>query len=182
MQHFFVTIIALAASCFSSLGNPPSAENSSIGLKISKRYLNIPVSQESERAMMTLSVNGKLEREFVIRLASDKPDYWVFYDMGDWKGKTLEITYEGKPDGLKRIYQADERAGEDGFYKEKTRPQVHFTQIVGWNNDPNGLLWHNGEYHLFFQHNPYEREWENMHWGHAVSKDLIHWTELGEAL
>ena len=132
--------------------------------------------------MMTLSVNGKLEREFVIRLASDKPDYWVFYDMGDWKGKTLEITYEGKPDGLKRVYQADERAGEDGFYKEKTRPQVHFTQIVGWNNDPNGLLWHNGEYHLFFQHNPYEREWENMHWGHAVSKDLIHWTELGEAL
>ncbi len=182
MQHFFVTIIALAASCFSSLGNPPSAENSSIGLKISKRYLNIPVSQESERAKMTLSVNGKLEREFVVRLASDKPDYWVFYDMRDWKGKTLEITYEGKPDGLKRIYQADERAGEDGFYKEKTRPQVHFTQIVGWNNDPNGLLWHNGEYHLFFQHNPYEREWENMHWGHAVSKDLIHWTELGEAL
>jgi fructan beta-fructosidase len=158
------------------------AQNQEISLKISKRYLNMPVSSEVDRARMYFSVDGKDERDFVIRLAPEEADYWVYYDLKDWKGKTLKIRYEGNPVGLKAIYQSDKMANEDVVYHEKTRPQVHFSQRVGWNNDPNGLLYFDGEYHLFFQHNPYEREWENMHWGHAVSRDLVHWTELGDAL
>jgi sucrose-6-phosphate hydrolase SacC (GH32 family) len=131
---------------------------------------------------MSLMVKGKAERSFVIRLAGEKTDYWVFTDVSGLKGKTVTISYDGNPVGLSKIYQDDAIAGADSLYRESNRPQYHFTSKRGWNNDPNGLVFFDGEYHLFYQHNPYEIEWENMHWGHAVSTDLVHWTELSEAL
>lgn len=153
-----------------------------IEIKIAKKYLNFPVSQTQDRARMTFQVAGKPDLSVVIRLASAEADYWVFKDVSDLKGKTIKISYEGENSGLHKIYQDDVIAGQDSLYQEKNRPQFHFTTRRGWINDPNGLIYHNGEYHLFYQHNPYEKEWENMHWGHAVSKDLIHWQELPVAL
>lgn len=153
-----------------------------ISIKISKKYLNFPISHKQDRAKMTFDINGKEDRSFVIRLAPDEVDYWVFCDVSSFKGKTITIKYEGNSAGLKKIIQDDVIVGQDSLYKEKNRPQFHFTTRRGWINDPNGLLYYDGEYHLFYQHNPYERDWENMHWGHAVSKDLIHWEELNDAL
>ncbi|CAG5002073.1 Levanase [Dyadobacter sp. CECT 9275] len=152
-----------------------------ITIKITNRYLNLPVSQKQNRGTMQFEVGGKQERAFKIRLAAD-PEYWVFCDMAALRGQTIKISYDGHAAGLDKIYQADQIAGQDSLYREKNRPQFHFTSRRGWNNDPNGLIFYEGEYHLFYQHNPYEKEWENMSWGHAVSEDMLHWKELPTAL
>ena len=153
-----------------------------VSTKITKRYLNFPISNRVHRSIMTFEVNGKQERAFEIRLATGPVDYWVFCDVSFLKGKDLKISYNGDAVGMEMIYQSDEIADNENIYKEEYRPQIHFTPKRGWHNDPNGLIYYEGEYHLFYQHNPYENEWENMHWGHAVSEDLIHWEELPLAL
>ncbi|MFD0792000.1 DUF4980 domain-containing protein [Mucilaginibacter litoreus] len=175
----FLRSLALLGFCF-CVSMQVTAAN--IRIKITKKYLNFPVSQNVERHEMRFMVSGKTERYFKIRLATDKPEYWVFSDVSALKGKTVTINYDGDQAGLTKIYQDDKIAGQDSMYHEKNRPQYHFTTRRGWINDPNGLIYYEGEYHLFYQHNPYEKEWENMTWGHAVSKDMIYWQELSVAL
>jgi|WetSurMetagenome_2_1015567.scaffolds.fasta_scaffold04513_2 fructan beta-fructosidase len=177
-----VSLIALACACNPSSHQNSESTNHDLSIPISKRYLNLPVSQGADRAKMIIESDGKQELSFVIRLAPSKPDYWVFYDVSGYMGKVLKISYAGNPGGLNKIYQDNDIAGQDSLYRESNRPQIHFTSRRGWNNDPNGLIYFDGEYHLFYQHNPFEREWENMSWGHAVSTDLIHWKELPDVM
>lgn len=164
------------------LGTAGQVGAEEISITIDKKYINLPVSHKVDRSLMTFSVDGKPERGFDIRLATGEADYWVFADVSGLKGKKVTISYGGNQDGMKNIFQSNDIAQADSIYKEDKRPQLHFSTRRGWINDPNGLVYYDGEYHLFYQHNPYEREWGNMHWGHAVSEDLIHWKELPEAL
>jgi len=158
------------------------AQQAELKIKVNKKYLNIPIEAENERRVMSFETGGKTVRKFDIRVSDGKIDYWVYSDMSEYIGKTITVKYPEKRAGIKEIYLSDEFAGADSLYKETNRPQLHFTSRKGWNNDPNGLVYYNGEYHLFYQHNPYEIYWGNMHWGHAVSKDLLHWEELGDVL
>jgi sucrose-6-phosphate hydrolase SacC (GH32 family) len=149
--------------------------------KISKKFLNFPVEMDRNRQRMDFLMGKDTLTYSVVRLG-DQPDYWVFKDVSAYQGKTIKVSFSGEVPGISLIHQADTFPGMDSLYKESLRPQFHFSSRRGWNNDPNGLVWLDGEYHLYYQHNPFEVWWENMHWGHAVSTDLIHWTELDDAL
>jgi fructan beta-fructosidase len=151
---------------------------------IDKRYLNLPVKNGAPKRRLRFEVGGETVREFDIELAEGPPDFWTFADVSAFRGKKLVIETK-LPEGSNALAQAtlsDEIAGAADLYREKYRPQFHFTSRRGWLNDPNGLVYAGGEYHLFYQHNPYGWDWGNMHWGHAVSPDLLHWRELPKAL
>ncbi len=152
---------------------------------LEKRYLNLPVKNGAPKRRMRLIIDGLTVREFEIELADAEPDFWVFMDIGCFKGKhaTIEVNSIGRNSkGLSSIVQGDTIKGAEDLYREKCRPQFHFSSRRGWNNDSNGLVFYKGEYHLYYQHNPYGWRWGNMHWGHAVSRDLVHWEELPIAI
>lgn len=154
-------------------------------INISARYLHFPVQRGAMPVRMKVTVGERIVDEFDIELATDKVDYWTFLDMGEYQGKqaTVEVPrLLSDSKALAQIQQAADVPGAKTLYQEKFRPQFHFSPRVGWNNDPNGLVYSQGEWHLYFQHNPYGWGWGNMHWGHAVSKDLVHWTELPIAI
>ena len=163
----------------------PLRSQNSIDLQLVNKYLHLPVSYNDEDdARLQLVIEGEVMREFDIFLPDSEPEFWVFMDIGQYTGKkaTLQTLTGQEKKGLGKVYQSDDRTYLDNAYKEKFRPQLHFSSKRGWLNDPNGLVYYDGEYHLFYQHNPYGIWWGNMHWGHAVSKDLLHWEQLPEAL
>ncbi|MDR3638521.1 MAG: glycoside hydrolase family 32 protein [Isosphaeraceae bacterium] len=148
------------------------------------RFLHLPVKTGAPKRRMSLSGDGTVLREFDIELADGTPDFWAFCDLAPFRGRRLMIDVNALPvesRALDAITQGDEIKGAP-VYSEAHRPQFHFTSRRGWLNDPNGLVYFRGEYHLFYQHNPYGWDWGNMHWGHAVSPDLVHWKELPIAL
>jgi fructan beta-fructosidase len=161
-------------------------------IEIEGKYLNFPVKEVAEskggagNCSISLQIEGEKVREFVVNLAPGKPDYWVYLEVQDFIGKTGSLNARGiqenQIEGFESVYCADTFPGEEDLYKEELRPQFHFSSKRGWNNDPNGLVFYKGEYHLFYQHNPFGWHWGNMTWGHAISTDLVHWVEQGDKL
>lgn len=150
-------------------------------LVMTNDFLNLPIRNGAPQRRMSLSVDGKIVREFDIELADHQPDWWAFLDLKPFAGKTgtLEVNaLSANSEGLDSIFQSNGIAGAENLYQESLRPQFHFSSRRGWLNDANGLVYYAGEFHLFYQHNPYGWNWGNMHWGHAVSSDLVRWKEL----
>jgi len=167
----------------SNKGKSDVLTNYELSFKIDKKYLLLPMEdQAKEYAICLKKGNANIGEPFTVRIAQDRIDYWVPVDVEKYKGEDISIVFENidkKNIGYSRIYQSDDFHFD---YNETYRPNYHFSPRYGWTNDPNGMVYHNGEYHLFYQHNPYGTMWGNMSWGHTVSKDLIRWEHLPVAI
>ncbi|HEY8934100.1 MAG TPA: T9SS type A sorting domain-containing protein [Cyclobacteriaceae bacterium] len=151
----------------------------------SKKYLLLPVKTGSTSRMVELVQDGLVVREMNVEL-STTPDFWVFMDLTQFQGQELVVRLDSKlvtsTDLQNFFVQSDVITTTTPIYNETLRPIYHFSTKRGYLADPNDLIYANGEYHLSYQHNPFGTAWDNMHHGHAVSTDLVHWTELPEAL
>ncbi len=154
-------------------------------LTVSAKYLILPVQNEGQKAQFTLHIDGKAVLNYEIALApgEDDADWYAFFSLERFQGRSVEVTVSSATDeGFALVKQSDTIPGQEFFYQERYRPQFHFTSRTGWLNDPNGLIFYQGEYHLYYQHNPTALPWGNMTWGHAVSRDLVRWQELPKVL
>lgn len=144
------------------------------------KYLLLPIQEEQDEAQVLLSTGSKDDTWMDVRLAQNGADYYVPFALGDGKTATVKILGLKKDAlaiNLMRLSDTFDTTNTDYY-----RPSYHFTPLYGWMNDPNGMVYKDGEYHLYFQYNPYGSKWGNMHWGHAVSRDLIHWEHLDPAI
>ena len=151
------------------------------------RYLLLPV-QESEdiAAIAVLDGHNNMVQRINVKLAIERVDYYVPYEL---KGACLmDIEFRG--DRRQKGAVGDFVCWKDMKYtntfdttnREQYRPAYHHTPLYGWMNDPNGMFYKDGIWHLYYQWNPYGSQWENMTWGHSTSRDLIHWEAQPAAL
>ena len=144
-------------------------------------YILLPIEEEAAESQVLLDTGEAADTDMDIRLAQTQVDYFVPFALpAGAKAATVRVRNKSK-DALcwKEIKLSDTF---DTANTEKFRPVYHHTPLYGWMNDANGLVYKDGEYHLYFQYNPYGSKWGNMHWGHSVSKDLVHWEHLAPAI
>lgn len=147
-------------------------------------FLVLPVSEFVEPHQLRIMKDGEVTEDLSLRLDYRNPSAYSYYPLEKFMGEELSLVVE--PDMELRDLQTD--APDHGKRGEAFRPFIHFTSEYGWINDPNGLLKYTSPvtgkttYHMFYQSNPYDWAWGNMHWGHAVSDDLYHWKHLPPAL
>ncbi len=147
------------------------------------RFLLLPVQESNDDAKINILIDGKLEKVINVRLAKSKVDYYVPFDLTPYKGHKLVMNIstiqgrssirEAKDDACWKNMKLSDTF--DTANREKYRPAYHHTPIYGWMNDPNGMFYKDGIWHLYYQYNPYGSKWQNLSWGHSTSTDLINW-------
>ena len=140
------------------------------------KYLLVPIEDEGPHSKVQLQVDGQnIGVPMNIRVAQTKIDHWVPINIEQYKGKTVNLVFDHVKRSDIGFAQIKQSNNFDYDYNEKYRPLYHFSPQYGWVNDPNGMVYKDGEYHLFYQWNPYGSNWSNMTWGHAITKDLKKW-------
>ena len=159
------------------------ANHSLVQVQEPQKYLLLPVEEAAPEATVNVLVNNKADQSFQVRLAVNRIDYLVPFALEQYKGKTVTFDiHTGNSRTNVRDAMADACWNDlklsdtfDDANREAFRPFYHHTPVYGWMNDPNGMFYKDGEYHLYYQYNPYGSMWGNMNWGLSSSKDLISW-------
>ena len=148
------------------------------------RYLWLPIQESAPEGKLQVIVSNVAQMEQNVRFAREKVDYYVALDMQPWLGaKGLSVVIQNVPKGsvcFSKIKQNNDK--QYMLIPEKYRPSYHHAPERGWMNDPNGLFFKDGVWHLYYQYNPYGSMWGNMHWAHSTSTDLVHWQQQPVAL
>lgn len=154
------------------------------------KYLLLPVQESVEDAKIDLLADGVAKKTIHVRLAISRVDYYVPLDLSPYEGQAVLlniVTAQGRSTVReaaadvcwKNITLADTF---DTTNRERWRPAFHHTPLYGWMNDPNGMFYKDGLWHLCYQWNPYGSKWQNLSWGHSTSLDLINWTHHPAAI
>lgn len=154
------------------------------------KYILLPIEEKAPEAAMKVICNNMQQRTLYIRLALTKVDYYVPFELSEYQGKNLVLQTHLNIDRSNGRGAKSEICWEniklsdtfDTANKEKFRPEFHHTPVYAWMNDPNGMFYLNGEWHLYYQYGPYGSMWNNMTWGHSVTRDLIHWEHRPSAI
>ena len=185
-------LIALAVSVViatAALAQKPQfmgAGHAIIKVDTQKKYILLPVEEKEENAHIRVVSDNQLVKTLNCRLATDKVDYFVPYEIGE--GELFDITFNGnmRSTGAINDFTCWKRMTYSDTFDtknvEKHRPLYHHTPQYGWMNDPNGMFYKDGVWHLCYQFNPYGSQWENLSWGHSTSTDLINWKAEPTAL
>ena len=177
MKRLLLTLTALALAAGGFAQDFPAANRAMLKVKAQKKYLMLPVEDNADGANIQVIGKNSLVKSLNVRLARQKTDYYVPLEInGDL---TLDIDFWGENKGIEHYACWKDMPQSDDFNtqnREKFRPEFHHTPVYGWMNDPNGMFYLDGVYHLYYQWNPYGSTWENMTWGHSTSKDLVNWT------
>lgn len=159
-----------------------SDRHAMLRINAQSRYLLLPIQEREEIANISIIVNGKQVKSLNAKLAVDKVDYYVPLDLSSFNPNLLlDITFHGdrRTTGAIKGYVCWKEMQQSNTFdttnREQFRPVYHHTPLYGWMNDPNGMVYQDGVWHLFYQYNPFGSQWENMNWGHSTSRDLIHW-------
>ena len=158
-------------------------------VKTTDKYVLLPVEEEEGYAHIRVIKDNQVVKEFNCKLAINKTDYNVPLDISEYGGDVLlDIQFSGDKRSIGLINNFvcwKEIKATNAFdikNREKFRPIYHHTPAYGWMNDPNGMFYKDGIWHLYYQYNPYGSQWENMTWAHSTSTDLIHWKNHGEVI
>ena len=190
MKKLIVTLVATLTCCLAEAQIAPVIlGDSHVMLRMSKdaRYVLLPVQEAEDIASIAvLNDRNDMVQRINVKLAVDRVDYWVPYEL---KGASLmDIEFHGdrrQKGAVGEFVCWKETKFSDSFdttNRERFRPAYHHTPLYGWMNDPNGMFYKDGVWNLYYQWNPYGSQWENMHWGHSTSHDLIHWETQPMAL
>ena len=163
-----------------------SNNHSMVRITQNGKFLLLPIEERAEISNIKVLTDSHVVQTLNARLATDYVDYYVPLDLSAYKNKSvlLDIHTNGniRNEGMMKGFACwKEMIVTDTFdttNRERLRPIYHHTPSYGWMNDPNGMFYKDGVYHLYFQYNPYGSQWENMHWGHSVSRDLVHWENV----